>query len=103
MKNKTLFIFLYVVLGLAVPFSLISWLGTIITVANIEMFSSVIVQLLMVITMLLAGTYFITYCFCLSKTIKKKSLSIISFAPIFHIFITVLFYLLCAFVERLEI
>ena len=101
MKNKTAIIILYVALGIPVPTSVISWLGSLISLANIRAMSSELAAAFAVITMLLAGTYVITYAVSLSTTIKKQKLNIYSFMPVIHIALTVLFSCLWSYADKL--
>ncbi len=91
MKNKVLYVIYYIIMALPIPISLVSWIGTLISVADMGMtkingiieFIYCVVALL---TMLLAGTYAITYCYSLLNIKKKKA--IITLLPILHIIIT---------------
>ena len=91
MKNrKILIIVLFIVLALPIPLSLISWIGTVISVANIGMMGwsslgEIMQAFIALITMLLAGTYLSTYIFSVNRTWKEKELSSISFLPFLHI------------------
>ena len=90
MKNKALTIILFVFFAIPIPFSLVSWIGTIISVANFGMlsfskFGEVLKGIIALITMLLAGTYLITYIFSIIQTLNNKTISKISFLPLLHI------------------
>lgn len=103
-ESKPLRIVLFILLALPIPFSLLSWIGTIISVASIGMvdwniFSELIQTLAMLIVMILAGTYTITYIISLLITLKKKRISLISFFPLLHI---ILFGIALAFVAILN-
>jgi hypothetical protein len=89
-EHKIFIIILFIFLALPIPFSLLSWLGTLLSIANISMvdwseFSQCIQGIIALITMLLAGTYLITYAISLEAIISTKKVSIISFLPILHI------------------
>ncbi|MCL1820584.1 MAG: hypothetical protein FWG36_08030 [Oscillospiraceae bacterium] len=87
-KHKILFI----LFALPIPISLISWIGTLISVANIgAMKGSVLIRGIALITMLLAGTYTGTYIFSLVKTLKKKEISMVSLLPLLHIALFLIF------------
>jgi len=86
----TSIIILFVFFALPIPISLFSWIGTIISVANIGMtdwssFSESIQGLVALITMLLAGTYLVTFIISLVITLKAKKISLLSFLPLMHI------------------
>lgn len=96
-EHKTSIIILFIFFALPIPLSLISWIGTLISVANIGMinwsvFSQFIQGLVSVITMLLAGTYLVTYIISLSVTLKNKNISLISFLPLLHIVLFSIFF-----------
>lgn len=96
-ERKTSIIILFIVFALPIPFSLISWIGTLISVANISMmnwsdFSQSIQGLVALITMLLAGTYLVTYIISLCATLKIKKISLISFIPMLHIILFSIFF-----------
>lgn len=104
-RKKLLFIVMYVILALPIPLSLITWLGSIISVANFGMLDLdnmkvLITAIISAIAMLLAGTYPVTYILALTKTLKNKKLSYLSFSPIVHIILTILFIQLWAFSEK---
>lgn len=84
---------MYLILALPIPLSLITWLGTIMSIANFGMLDltnmKVLITTIVSITaMLLAGTYPATYAFSLYKTLKNKKLNCLSFFPVFHIILT---------------
>lgn len=96
---------MYVILALPIPLSLITWLGTIMSVANFGMLDLDNIKVLItvfisVVAMLLAGTYPVTYILALYKTLKNKKLTYLSFAPIFHIVLIIFFLQLWAFSEK---
>ena len=82
--------------ALPIPISLITILGSVISLANISVITeqSLFVAVVAVIFMILAGTYSLTYLFSAVKTFSKKRISFISFLPIVHIIITVVFMVL---------
>ena len=102
MKNKALIWTVTVIQALPVPISLITILGSIISLANIGMLSeqSFLLAFAAVFSMLLAGTYSITYIASTINTFHKKKLSLISFLPIVHIIITLVFFIIWIFLEK---
>ena len=87
MKNKLSIWIVTVVYAIPLPISLITILGSIISIANIGATAneSVVLAIISVIAMVLAGTYSITYFFTTSYTFHKKRLSLINLFPLFHI------------------
>ena len=94
MKNKAVIWIVTIIQALPVPISLITILGSIISIANISMLSdqSYLLSIVAVCSMFLAGTYSVTYVASVLNTFFRKKLNIISFLPIFHIFITLMFF-----------
>ena len=103
MKNKALIWTVTVIQALPVPISLITILGSIISLANIGMLSdqSFLLAFSAVFSMLLAGTYSITYIASTINTFHRKKLSIISFLPIAHIIITLVFFVMWISLEKI--
>ena len=103
MKNKALIWTVTVIQALPVPISLITILGSIISLANIGMLSdqSFLLAFSAVFSMLLAGTYSITYIASTINTFHRKKLSIISFLPIAHIIITLVFLVMWISLEKI--
>ena len=103
MKNKALIWTVTVIQALPVPISLITILGSIISLANIGMLSdqSFLLAFSAVFSMFLAGTYSITYIASTTNTFLKKKLSIISFLPIAHIIITLVFFVMWISLEKI--
>ena len=103
MKNKALIWTVTVIQALPVPISLITILGSIISLANIGMLSdqSFLLAITAVLSMFLAGTYSITYIASTINTFRKKKLSIISFLPIAHIIITLVFFIMWISLEKI--
>ena len=103
MKNKALIWTVTVIQALPVPFSLITILGSIISLANIGMLSdqSFLLAFTAVFSMLLAGTYSITYIVSIINTFHKKKISIISFLPIVHIIVTLMFFAMWISLEKI--
>ena len=96
MKNKVMMWGIMVLQALPVPLSLITILGSVISIANIGVMieQSSFVVVVATIFMILAGTYSLTYLFSAIKTFSKKRISLISFLPIVHIVVTVVFMVL---------
>ena len=103
MKNKALIWTVTVIQALPVPISLITILGSIISLANIRMLSdqSFLLAFAAVFAMLLAGTYSITYIASTINTFHKKKLSLISFLPIVHIIVTLVFFAMWTSLEKI--
>ena len=103
MKNKALIWTVTVIQASPVPISLITILGSIISLANIGMLSdqSFLLAITAVLSMFLAGTYSITYIASTIHTFRKKKLSIISFLPIAHIIITLVFFIMWISLEKI--
>ncbi|MBR3968939.1 MAG: hypothetical protein IKJ93_05055 [Clostridia bacterium] len=89
MKNKVLVTILYIIQAVPIPFSLISILGSIISLANIgtaEPTSKIIISFL---AMFLSATYTITYFVSLVFTKTKNKIGFYSFLPFIHLFIAI--------------
>ena len=98
-KYQIATVFLFILLALPIPVSLVSWMGTIISIANIGMTDwakpgESLQGIVALITMLLAGTYLFTYSFSLIKTRASKKLSLVSLLPVLHLLLTVVFMVL---------
>ena len=96
MRNKTIMWVVMILQALPIPISLITILGSIISLANIGVVveQSLFVAVVAAIFMILAGTYSLTYLFSAIYTFSKKRISFISFLPIVHIVVTVVFMVL---------
>ena len=103
MKNRTLIWTVTAIQALPVPISLITILGSIISLANIGVLSdqSFLLAFAAVFSMLLAGTYSITYIASTINTFLKKKLSLISFLPIVHIIIMLVFFTIWISLEKI--
>ncbi len=100
-KQKALIIGVFAVQALPIPVSLITILGSLISTANIGMASgSLLVTIISIIAMVLAGTYSLTYVFSLINVYSKKKLSFISFLPIIHLVLAMVFVALWRIAER---
>lgn len=97
-NNRIIIILLFIIFALPIPLSLLSWIGTIISVSDMGMikrteFIEYIQMIMALTTMLLAGTYLITYMISLRFTLKNKKISHITFLPMVHIVLfSILFY-----------
>lgn len=105
-ERKTSIIILFIIFALPTPLSLISWIGTLIAIANIGMtnwseFSQCIQALIALITMLLAGTYLVTYIISLNATLKNKKISLFSFLPMLHVTLFSIFYIIWMWVNTI--
>ncbi len=94
MKNKFWVIVLYVLQAIPIPFSLISILGSIISLANIGMVESTTLAIVSFLAMFLADTYTITYVVSFVVTVIKKKVKFYSFLPVIHLIVAVLFMIL---------
>lgn len=96
MKNKVIMRAVMILQALPIPLSLITIIGSIISLANIGVMieRSLFVATVATISMILAGTYSLTYLFSAIKTFVNKRISFVSFLPIVHIAVTAVFMLL---------
>ena len=96
MRNKTMMWVVMILQALPIPISLITILGSIISLANIGVMveQSLFVAVVATIFMILAGTYSLTYLFSAIKTFANKRISFVSVLPIIHIVVTVVFMIL---------
>lgn len=94
--KKTLCVLYYTIMALPIPLSMITWIGTLISVANIgatggEGVIAIIHKIVALLSMLLAGTYLIPYIFSLARMLKIRKVTFSMFLPIIHIVITCIF------------
>ena len=96
MKNKVLMWGVMISQALPLPISLITILGSIISLANIGVMieQSSFVAVVATIFMILAGTYPLTYLFSAIRTFANKRISSVSFLPVVHIAVTAVFMVL---------
>jgi len=88
-ENKVLITFIFILFALPIPVSLFSWIPTIMHLASFgeinpegwEWLSHIIVM----IPMLLAGTYSISYIVSLRYAIINRKITPITFLPLLHI------------------
>lgn len=104
-KKTLLAIALFVVLAIPIPISVASWIGTVMQMASLgkaELNNAKDWMLLVasLATMLLAGTYAITYVYSLAKTIKSKEIAFASFLPVWHAALTYVFFLIWGWLEK---
>lgn len=97
MKNKVSVVILYIIQAIPIPFSLISILGSIISLANIGMAESTANAIIPLLAMFLSATYTITFFVSLIFTITKKKIGFYSFLPFIHLFVTIAFVILWSF------
>lgn len=95
MKHKKTMIFLYIIMAIPIPLSLLTWIPSIMSIASIGMMEidsarELITAIVSLSAMILAGTYCVSYAVALDKTIKNKGLKPISFLPVLHILLAVL-------------
>ncbi len=93
MKNKAFVIILFVIFALPIPLSLITILGSVISLANLFMADSILEAIVTSVVMLLPGAYSISYIVSLNLTINKKKIGIYSFIPIVHLAVVALIFL----------
>ena len=103
MNNKVLIWTVTVIQALPLPVSLVTIIGSMISLANIGMLFdySFLLAISSVLSMFLAGTYSITYIASTINTFRKKKLSFISFLPIVHITITLVFFVMWISLEKI--
>ena len=94
--KKALCVLYYILMALPIPISMITWIGTLISVANIgatggEGLIGTIHELVALLSMLLAGTYLIPYVFSLIRMCKIKKVTFSMFLPVIHILVTCIF------------
>jgi len=94
--KKTMCVLYYILMALPIPISMITWIGTLISVANIgatggEGLIGTIHELVALLSMLLAGTYLIPYVFSLIRMCKIKKVTFSMFLPVIHILVTCIF------------
>ncbi len=84
MKHKLAAILLFIFQGIPIPFSLVSILGSVISLANIGMAGSTALAIISTLAMFFTGTYTITYVVSLVITIVQKKVKFYSFLPLIH-------------------
>ncbi len=93
-QSKPLMWVVMILQALPIPLSLISILGSLISLANIGMTAeqySPWTVVCAVVTMVLAGTYVIPYVVAAKVTAVRKRLGRFSFLPVLHIVVTAVF------------
>lgn len=83
-------------MALPIPVSMITWIGTLISVANIgatggEGIFGTIYEIVALLAMLFAGTYLISYVISFIRMMKIKKVTFFMFLPVLHIVITCIF------------
>ncbi len=91
--KKTMCVIYYILMALPIPVSMITWIGTLISVANIgatggEGVLGTIHEFVALLSMLLAGTYLISYVVSLIRMVMVRKVTFSMFLPILHIIIT---------------
>ena len=96
MKNNTKIWAIMILQAFPIPLSLVTILGSVISLANIGAMAeqSLFVTIVAVASMILSGTYTLTYIFAAVKTFINKKISAITFLPLFHIVVTIVFFAL---------
>lgn len=90
MKHKGWVGFLMVLQALPIPVTLFSVPFSLITAGNIEIMMEISLgyTVCFLATMILAGTYTVTYIVSLALTVKTKKLSILTFLPLIQLALT---------------
>ena len=99
MKNSIAVKVYYIITGIIAVLSVFSWLGTLVSIANMDMLGTRAVQTVAVSAMALAGTYCISYIASLLITYLKKKMNFWSFLPLIHIVVWVIFLVLWLVME----
>ena len=99
MRKKIILIIIFIIQALPIPLSLISLIGTMISVADMGetmfdfTFLEVIQAIFVLSTMFLAGTYLITYSvslgISLTKISKEQKIGWLCFLPSVHLIVTI--------------
>ena len=89
MKNKAWAIILFLVQAIPLPFSLVSWIGTLISVGGIGTIDytnifEIVGAMLMLAYFVFVGIYPLTYIIAAVNTKKAGGLCFWSFAPVLH-------------------
>ena len=90
MKNKAWAIILFLVQAIPLPFSLVSWIGTLISVGGIGTIYhtnifEIVGAMLMLAYFVFVGSYPLTYIIAAVNTKKAGRLCFWSFAPMLHV------------------
>lgn len=94
MKNKTLIVFLFILLAIPIPIAVLGSLMTLLWfVSSITKESSFVEIVMSLLGMVICTTYIVTYIYSLNKTTKSKRISLKTFFPVCHCLIAVLFLL----------
>lgn len=103
MKNKKIIWLIFIIQAIPIPLSLITIIGSIISLANITILveESILLALSATMAMLLAGTYTITYAISLKRTIDCKKIAFVSFLPLLHILLFAVFLKLWVVTEQI--
>ena len=103
--KKVSAIILFIIQALPIPVSLISNIGTIMAIASIGMFepAPILNSIVAISTMILTGTYTITYIFSLFHFRKTKILSFKSFLPLIHLAVAILFFCWWSYLDSFTI
>lgn len=93
-QSKPLMWVVMILQALPIPLSLVSILGSLISLANIGMtaeLSSPWTVVCAVVTMILAGTYVIPFAVAAVVTFSRKRLGWVSALPVLHLLVTAVF------------
>ena len=105
--KKLLISVYYVVMSLPIPVSVLSWLGTLISAANIGMTGGdgilgIIHRVVALLAMLLAGTYLLSYLKSVMTMRKTKKITFFTFLPVLHLVTACAFIYLWNFLDHLH-
>ena len=95
--DKIVMYVLLILMAIPVPFSVISWIGTLISIGGLSMvnwtnFQSAFNAIIGLLVMIFAGSYVVTYCISLTYTLAIGKLSWITIIPIGHLILCFLLY-----------
>ena len=99
-------IILFVIQALPIPVSLISNIGTIMAIAGLLEHGDsapILISIVAIATMILSGTYTITYITSFIVYHDTKKLSFVSFLPLIHLAVTIMFFCFWIYLEAFSI
>ena len=99
-------IILFVVQALPIPISLFSIFATLMSIAGLLEHGDpapILLSIVALLTMILAGTYTITYITSFIVYHDTKKLSFVSFLPLIHLTVTIMFYYSWNFLDGLSL
>lgn len=94
MKNKPIFIVYFVFFALAIPIALLGYGMTFMWLAEASASKAMFLEIfLAIVGMVISATYAVSYFISLSKTRKAKKFSALSFLPVIHCAVAVIYLL----------